>query len=101
MCQNESLLGAYALEEDEWIYLGKLHRLLNEFDTMTNIASSSVSFPTVNRAMSIYNAMIDTLEDFTEKETDESLKGAAMQGHQKLLEYYSKTGSSVYAVVVK
>ncbi|KAF9142530.1 hypothetical protein BGX20_007221, partial [Mortierella sp. AD010] len=53
MCQNEPNLSAYSLDEDEWIYLGKLHELLCEFDSMTNAVSASVGFPTINRAMSV------------------------------------------------
>ncbi|KAF9981502.1 hypothetical protein BGZ79_006109, partial [Entomortierella chlamydospora] len=50
-------------------------------------------------AMSVYNAMIDYLEDFIAKESDSMLNKAADQGLQKLLSYYSKTDSTpVYAV---
>ncbi|KFH70213.1 hypothetical protein MVEG_03064 [Podila verticillata NRRL 6337] len=99
MCQNEPKLGAYALEDDEWTYLEKLRCLLSQFETMTKTVSSSVGYPTINRAMSVYNAMIDTLEEFIEQETNPSLLRAAIQGKQKLLDYYSKTDSTpVYAV---
>jgi len=100
MCQNEPKLGAYALEDDEWTYLEKLRCLLSQFETMTKTVSSSVGYPTINRAMSVYSAMIDTLEEFIEQETNPSLLRAAIQGKQKLLDYYSKTDSTpVYAVV--
>ncbi|KAF9201539.1 hypothetical protein BGZ59_002653 [Podila verticillata] len=99
MCQNEPKLEAYALEDDEWTYLEKLRCLLSQFETMTKTVSSSVGYPTINRAMSVYNAMIDTLEEFIEQETNPSLLRAAIQGKQKLLDYYSKTDSTpVYAV---
>ena len=99
MCQNEPTLMEYALEAEEWSYLEKLHQLLGQFVDMTKIVSSSVGYPTINRAMSVYNAMIDTLEEFIEQETDLSLKEAAILGKQKLLKYYSKTDSTpVYAV---
>ncbi|KAG0354264.1 hypothetical protein BGX24_006991, partial [Mortierella sp. AD032] len=88
MCQNKIKLAEYALEEDEWLYLEKLRVLLEEFVTMTKIVSSSISYPTINRAMSVYNALIDRLEEFIEKETDPSLLKAATNGKQKLQDYY-------------
>ena len=100
MCQNEPSLGAYSLEEEEWIYLDRLCELLREFNAMTKAVSASVRFPTINRAMSVYNALIDTLEGFIEKDDDPVLTQAAEQGKEKLLKYYSKTvpHQSVYAV---
>lgn len=99
MCQNEALLVAYILRDEEWIYLEKIQMLLGQFVTMTTIVSSSVGYPTINRAMSVYNAMIDHLEEFIEKEKDPLLNRACKQGIQKLLQYYSKTDSTpVYAV---
>ena len=98
MCRNEPQLGAYVLDDSEWVYLGKLNSLLIQFETMTDVVSGSF-FPTLNRAMSVYNRLIDTLEDFIEKEDDPLLKQAAIQGRNKLLKYYSKTDSTyVYAV---
>ncbi|KAF9370866.1 hypothetical protein CPB97_002402, partial [Podila verticillata] len=73
MCQNEPKLWAYALEDDEWTYVEKLHCLLSQFKTMTKTVPSSVSYLTINRAMLVYNAMIDTLEEFIEQETNPSL----------------------------
>jgi hypothetical protein len=64
MCQNEPTLTAYALEADEWSYLESVHHLLDQFVTTTKIVSASIGYPTINRTMSVYNAMIDTLEDF-------------------------------------
>ncbi|KAF9301744.1 hypothetical protein BGZ91_009508, partial [Linnemannia elongata] len=99
ICQNEPTLAAYTLEEDEWSYLERLRVLLSQFVTMTKTVSSSVGYPTINRAMSVYNTMIDMLEEFIEQEADPSLKQAAIHGKQKLLGYYSKTDSTpVYAV---
>lgn len=99
ICQNEPTLAAYTLEEDEWSYLERLRVLLSQFVTMTKTVSSSVGYPTINRAMSVYNTMIDTLEEFIEQEADPSLKQAAIHGKQKLLDYYSKTDSTpLYAV---
>ena len=66
MCQNDPNLAAYSLDEEEWIYLGKVHSLLLEFlefEVMTKTISSSVRYPTLNRAMSVYNVLIDKLED--------------------------------------
>ncbi|KAF9571669.1 hypothetical protein BGW38_008596 [Lunasporangiospora selenospora] len=66
---------------------------------MTKTISSSVGYPTINRAMSVYNALIDALEEFIDRESSPSLREAATQGKQKLLDYYSKTDSTpVYAV---
>jgi hypothetical protein len=99
MCQNEQNLGAYSLEDEEWIYLERLLALLREFDHMTKMVSASVGFPTINRAMSVYNALIDTLEEFIEKDDDPLLTHAAEQGKKKLVDYYSKTDSTpIYAV---
>ncbi|KAG0060386.1 hypothetical protein BGZ92_006721, partial [Podila epicladia] len=99
MCQNEPMLAAYILEDDEWTYLTKLSHLLKEFNTMTVAVSASVGFPTINRAMTVYNLLIDGLEDFIDHETNDSLKEAATQGKKKLLQYYSRTDSTpVYAV---
>ncbi|KAF9271511.1 hypothetical protein BGZ74_005948, partial [Mortierella antarctica] len=99
MCQNEPMLTAYILEDDEWTYLKKLGHLLKEFSTMTVAVSASVGFHTINRAMTVYNLLIDGLEDFIDHETNNSLKEAALQGKKKLLEYYSRTDfTPVYAV---
>jgi hypothetical protein len=98
MCQNDPWLEAYVLDDSEWGYLGKLSSLLIQFETMTETVSGSF-FPTLNRAMSVYNRLIDTLEDFIEKEENPLLKQAAIQGRNKLLKYYSKTDlTPVYAV---
>ncbi|KAG0075100.1 hypothetical protein BGZ93_004320, partial [Podila epicladia] len=99
MCQNEPMLAGYILEDDEWTYLTKLSHVLKEFNTMTVAVSASVGFPTINRAMTVYNLLIDGLEDFIDHETNDSLKEAATQGKKKLLQYYSRTDSTpVYAV---
>jgi hypothetical protein len=99
MCQNDPKLADYSLDEEEWIYLRKVHSLLAEFELMTKTVLASVGYPTLNRAMSVYNVLIDKLEDFMENEDDPSLKNAATQGYNKLLKYYSKTDfTPVYAV---
>lgn len=99
MCQNETTLTAYALNGGEWEYLEKLRTLLSHFVTMTTLVSSSIGYPTINRAISVYNDMIDGLEVFIENEDDRLLNQAANQGLQKLLHYYSKTDTTpVYAV---
>jgi len=85
MCQSEAPLAVYALNNDEWKYLEKLHMLLHEFNVLTMFISSSLSYPTINRAMSIYNAMLDHLEEFYNKENDPLLKQAATQGINKLI----------------
>jgi hypothetical protein len=98
MCRNEPPLEAYVLDEAEWAYLEKLHGVLAGFDKMTETVSGSF-FPTLNRAMSVYNRLIDNLEDFIRDVDDPLLKEAADQGRTKLLKYYSKTDSTpVYAV---
>jgi hypothetical protein len=99
MCRSDIHLQAYVLDDDEWAYVKKLNGLLEGFETMTKCISGSF-FPTLNRAMSVYNRLIDDLEDFIEHEDDALLKQAANQGKIKLLKYYSKTDSTpIYAVV--
>jgi hypothetical protein len=99
ICQNDRVLSIYALKDDEWIYLQKLQTLLSQFSTMTSTVSASKSYPTLNRAISIYNAMLDHLEQFIESENESLLTQAANQGINKLIKYYSKTDSTpVYAV---
>ena len=83
MCQSEPQLVAYVLDDSEWIYLEKLHSLLFEFGRLTQKVSGSL-YPTLNRAMTVYNKLIDTLEDFITKEHDTTLKQAAIQGKEKL-----------------
>lgn len=98
MCRSDIHLQAYVLDDDEWAYVKKLNGLLEGFETMTKCISGSF-FPTLNRAMSVYNRLIDDLEDFIEHEDDALLKQAANQGKIKLLKYYSKTDSTpIYAV---
>lgn len=94
ICQNEATFAAYTLEEGEWSYLERLRILLSQFVTMTKTVSSSVGYSTINKALSVYNTIIDALEEFIEQEVDPSLKQAAIRGKQKLLDYYSKTDST-------
>ncbi|KAF9402362.1 hypothetical protein BGZ76_007335, partial [Entomortierella beljakovae] len=99
MCQNEMILSSYILQDYEWIYLEKLQKLLGYFVTTIKTVSSSTGYPSINRAMSAYNYMVDHLEEFVKNEGDQLLHGAAKQGLQKLLHYYSKTDAMpVYAV---
>jgi len=99
MCRQDPKLSRYVLADTEWVYLTKLHGLLDPFNSMTTTVSASVGYPTINRAMSVYNALIDALEEFIEQEDDDTLKEAANEGKLKLLKYYTKTDSTpVYAV---
>ncbi|KAG9319109.1 hypothetical protein KVV02_004693, partial [Mortierella alpina] len=98
MCRNEVALKPYELQDDEWEYLDKLAKLLQQFDELTKKVSGS-QYPTLNRAMSVYNKLIDQLEDVIANEEDPVLKQAAAQGRSKLLKYYAKTDCTpVYAV---
>lgn len=98
MCRSEPPLRSYELEEDDWIYLEKLVNLLERFNDLTKSVSGSL-YPTINRAMTVYNKLIDRLDDVIASEDDLILVQAAIQGRTKLLKYYSKTDSTpVYAV---
>ncbi|KAF9371838.1 hypothetical protein CPC16_002815, partial [Podila verticillata] len=98
MCRNEVALKPYELEDDKWIYLDKLAKLLQQFNELTKKVSGS-QYPTLNRAMSVYNKLIDQLEDVIANEEDPVLKQATAQGRTKLLKYYVKMDSTpVYMV---
>ncbi|KAF9369438.1 hypothetical protein CPB97_003595, partial [Podila verticillata] len=100
MCRNEVALKPYELEDDEWIYLDKLAKLLQQFNELTKNVSGS-QYPTLNRAMSVYNKLIDQLKDVIMNEEDPVLKQATAQGRTKLLKYYAKMDSTpVYVVAM-
>ncbi|KAI9238880.1 MAG: hypothetical protein BYD32DRAFT_435365 [Podila humilis] len=98
LIRNEVALKPYELEDDKWIYLDKLAKLLQQFNELTKKVSGS-QYPTLNRAMSVYNKLIDQLEDVIANEEDPVLKQATAQGRTKLLKYYVKMDSTpVYMV---
>jgi len=98
MCRIEVALTPFVLDDEEWSYLGKLASLLQQFEELTRQISGS-KYPTLNRAMTVYNKLIDQLEDVIANEDNPALKRAAEQGRTKLLKYYAKTDSTpVYAV---
>jgi hypothetical protein len=100
MCAGEPKLAPYRLEDSQWDYLEKLCPLLGKFDEMTNHVSASKSFPTLNRTIIVYNALIDHLDAFIGTVgVDMTLKAAASAAREKLVGYYTKTDTTpVYAV---
>lgn len=56
----------------------KLRFLLDQFVTMAKAVSFGVGYPAINRATPVYNAVIDTLKEFIEQESDLSLQHAAI-----------------------
>ena len=99
MCAGDPKLAPYHLEDSQWAYLEKVCSLLRKFDEMTKAVSASKGFPTLNRTIIVYNALIDHLEEFIDTTDDLTLKAAASTAKGKLVGYYTKTDSTpVYAV---
>jgi hypothetical protein len=106
------------LSDEEWELLGVVARLLSIFDQATR-KLSAVNYPTLNRAVPIYNYLFNNLEDFRDacdgktslRETAAiisqcspvvkgALKNAIQAAYDKLCEYYGKTWADMYAIAV-
>lgn len=101
MCNSDSFLTPYKLDDYEWIYLSKVMSLLRSFDQASKHLSSSVSYPSINKTIVFYNKLIDAIEDFMEDpDLDDQLYRAAYLGREKLKKYYIKTDyTHIYSVV--
>lgn len=92
----------FLLEEVEWRGLGSLRDLLQKFDALTTKACASKSYTTISLTIVIYNKLMDTIEDYIEKNEDrlpEICRGAKA-AQEKLKKYYSATDKSpIYSVV--
>lgn len=111
-------LRKYVLEDDEWLKVDELMKLLAPFREATVMLSNEHS-PTISRVAAVYQALLDHLEKYVKNESDMSGPGpskkrkanapdirlypewlvtAAKQGLSKLEKYYPSTDGLVYVV---
>jgi hypothetical protein len=104
------------LSDGEWELLGVVARLLGIFDEATR-ALSATNYPTLNRAVPVYNYLFNKLEDFRDACDDDArenattigqcspavkdaLKNAIQAAHDKLRTYYGQAWADMYAIAV-
>jgi len=106
------------LSDEEWELLGVVARLLSIFDQATR-ALSATEYPTLNRAVPIYNYLFNKLEDFRDAcdgkasaqgdaaiidqcspVVKDAFSKAIKAAHDKLCTYYGKTWADMYAIAV-
>ena len=61
---------------------------------------SSSSYPTLSMVIPLYNALIDHIEDYADKDEDSFIKTVAIKSQAKLLEYYNKTNDACIIVII-
>lgn len=106
------------LNNEEWEVLEVIARLLSIFDEATR-ALSATNYPTLNRAVPVYNYLFNKLEDFRDACDNEAgargnaaiigqcspvvkdaLRTAIQAAHDKLRTYYGQTWADMYAIAV-
>ena len=107
LCERDVDLMPYQLQEADWRYLQELHNLLRLFDTFSTKLQGN-SYATIPLTIAAYNALLDNLEDFIEKDDNHNnrrqcrhtdLHRGAAAAKDKLLQYYRSTDNTpIYAV---
>jgi len=91
-------LRTLTLTENEWGIVAEICRALEAFDEVTDVVSAS-KHPTLTGTIPMYNALIDTCEDFVEECTgNEMLCRAVNVAREKLRSYYAKANAAVYPI---
>ena len=98
MAASSTDLRAFVLADEEWDILAKICKLLKVFDDATKAICAS-EYPTLANTIPLYNALIDTLEDFTEESTRiQMLDGAVDVAREKLCANYTKADAAGYLI---
>ena len=95
---SETDLRDLAPVDEEWDILAEICELLKVFDDATKAICAS-EYPTLADTIPLYNALIDTLKDFTEERTRIQMLGSAVGvARKKLCDKYAKADAAAYLI---
>ena len=90
----------YIFTDNDWVIFEQTKNFLELFQETITIVSAS-TYPTLLITVSLYNILIDHLEDIKDRNNiDSNIQEVAKICREKILEYYNKTNKTYMLAVI-